>query len=629
MDLIYMNSNFVDIGILQNYSLDLAYGRDENDFVLEMPLDSPRCEAGDYIYMDGTEYGGIIDTIGADTNAGKLIYKGRSWFGILNSKVLTPFSYSRTVDGKKVVRYDSYLNVYGDANEILDTILIRIGLTRVFSASTEESGIEINNYNFRFEKAFDGIFEMLSEYNARLNILCQGGKPILSVVPIMNYSTSEGFESDIVHMKVEQTFHLVNHLICLGSGELQNRHIINLYTDENGGIQPYLYDMTRPPIKDSDYILNNDYSTMKSENEIAEVYDYPSVETVENFELLESEPSDWSSGYFNYYKKSNGEYEQIEKNMEEDYQLTTSQPSNWNSSYDGFFTRYWSWNDGGWVYEPVEGDETETYVEVTSIPRSWESLYMNYYYKDGNTYKPFEQVESFVRQNSQPSDWSTSYSNYYTTDGVSYSSVSGVTKYRYKVQTTKPSDWSTNWGNYYGAVKEGNATRYVILRNHPSYVYYKKAPTWKKNTFYIRESYQVAPTFSSLGQVYRLTSSPPTWGSKTAYAKTITYSKQWHANTFWQKVSDKDAGLDFRPNVYYRLVYDHYANLVAGGIERLTELANADTLDVTIDETGEEYSIGDIISATEQVTGVSTAQRIVKKIVKVERDVLTVRHEVS
>ena len=61
MDLIYTNASGEDVGVLQGFTLDLAYGSDENDFQLEVSIDNQAIEAGAYIYIDGTEYGGIVD----------------------------------------------------------------------------------------------------------------------------------------------------------------------------------------------------------------------------------------------------------------------------------------------------------------------------------------------------------------------------------------------------------------------------------------------------------------------------------------------------------------------------------------------------------------------------------------
>lgn len=61
MDLIYTNADLVDQGVLQDCVLDLAFGTDENDFELEVPADGVTLEAGALLYMEGTEYGGMVD----------------------------------------------------------------------------------------------------------------------------------------------------------------------------------------------------------------------------------------------------------------------------------------------------------------------------------------------------------------------------------------------------------------------------------------------------------------------------------------------------------------------------------------------------------------------------------------
>ena len=90
MDLIYATAARVDVGVLQGYELDLAYGESENDFELKTSLDNHVCREGYILYVEGTEYGGIIDSIAPNTRSNTLSYKGRTWHGILNSKVICP-----------------------------------------------------------------------------------------------------------------------------------------------------------------------------------------------------------------------------------------------------------------------------------------------------------------------------------------------------------------------------------------------------------------------------------------------------------------------------------------------------------------------------------------------------------
>ena len=77
-----------DIGVMQNFTLDLAYGEDENNFELTTVTENNVCQSGYYIYAEGTDYGGIIDGIEVKTNSGLLCYKGRTWHGILESKII-------------------------------------------------------------------------------------------------------------------------------------------------------------------------------------------------------------------------------------------------------------------------------------------------------------------------------------------------------------------------------------------------------------------------------------------------------------------------------------------------------------------------------------------------------------
>ena len=78
--------------------LDVAFGRDENDFLCTIAIEDHCCVPQDRIYMkdsvDGknkwTDIGGIIDQIKLNTGSGDVMYSGRTWHGILEGKVLCP-----------------------------------------------------------------------------------------------------------------------------------------------------------------------------------------------------------------------------------------------------------------------------------------------------------------------------------------------------------------------------------------------------------------------------------------------------------------------------------------------------------------------------------------------------------
>lgn len=85
-----MNQEKEDVGVLSNFKFDLAYGYDENDFELSVNTNNHKCNAGFIIYIENTEYGGIIRRIRVKTATDELIYCGDTWHGILEKKVIVP-----------------------------------------------------------------------------------------------------------------------------------------------------------------------------------------------------------------------------------------------------------------------------------------------------------------------------------------------------------------------------------------------------------------------------------------------------------------------------------------------------------------------------------------------------------
>ena len=79
MDLIYQDKEKTDLGVMKNYEMDLAFGKDENNFELSVDLDEHCLQEGYILYMEGTEYGGIVDKIKASNVDDMVTYSGRTW----------------------------------------------------------------------------------------------------------------------------------------------------------------------------------------------------------------------------------------------------------------------------------------------------------------------------------------------------------------------------------------------------------------------------------------------------------------------------------------------------------------------------------------------------------------------
>lgn len=205
MDLIYTDTEKQDVGVLHDFSFDLAFGSDENDFELTVSQQNHVADAGCYIYIQGTEYGGLIDAVTSDSGSQEVTYSGRSWHGLLNSKILEPDAGQR------------YLIVSGDANTILSGLITRMEFSSVFTVSAAAAGITLENYKFdRYIPAYNGILKMLASVDAKLRILHDGTNVVLSAVPINDY-TQDGIDNDQTTLTVKKTKNKVNHLLCLGS----------------------------------------------------------------------------------------------------------------------------------------------------------------------------------------------------------------------------------------------------------------------------------------------------------------------------------------------------------------------------------------------------------------------------
>lgn len=598
MDLIYTDKNRKDIDVLSDYELDEAFGKSENNFSLKISLSEHCMEPGCVIYAENTEYGGIIDTLNPNTKDSTLTYKGRTWHGILNSKVLEPDA------------GEDYLILSGEANSVLKEIITRLKLNDVFSVSEEDSGIEIIHYQCsRYPCAYDEIRKMLYEFMGKLTINCRMQSVLLSVSPLYDYSADEEWDASQLDFAIEKNYHPVNHLICLGSGDLKDRYVIHLFTDENGGIQPYsFYDN---PYQDADYILDKRNQILKEQEEVVEVYDYGNAQDTVNYVLLTSKPQNWQNVYTNFFIAKDDKFEQLTKTVEQTYEVLASQPSDWGERYASYFKK------NGSDYANVDGVVQESYVKMSKKPVDWDKNYANYYV--------------------------------YFSDGLisEYQGVSGVSKDRYRLQTQQPSDWSVTFSDYFKKVnvykffydeykkdKSGTWVKARVVKDSQVQneisdkhalifmekvsvgIEYKalekKAPKWKKNTFYTKVSKQYPPKWKS-GYYYR--------------RKEETVAPEFKAESFYQEHSGEVIP-SWKPNSYYIERTDHFADLVKNGIEKLKNYYNDEKITTSLDASI-SYDVGDVIGSREQVTGVQAAQPITKKILKITSDGNTVSYEIG
>jgi hypothetical protein len=253
MDLIYMDSQRKDVGVLQRFELDLAFGVDENNFECAVSRDDHCCNPGFYFYIEGTEYGGIIDGIESKNTTQEVVYTGRTWHGILDSKILEPDPGA------------DYLICNGEANAVLGSLISRISFTDLFAASSDNSGLTISNYKMnRYISGYEGITKMLKSVGGKLLLRVQDdGRVLLSAAKIKDYSDDELDTDQQIDLDVKQVKNKVNHLICLGQGELANRTVIHLYADASGNVS-----QTQTFSGMDEYVATFDYSNAEDEAEL-------------------------------------------------------------------------------------------------------------------------------------------------------------------------------------------------------------------------------------------------------------------------------------------------------------------------------------------------------------------------
>ena len=222
MVLVVYDAKLGNVRELQDFSLDMAFGSDENAFELTCAADlAPR--EGQFAYIDATEYGGVVDETSYEAGrdaTGTVTCKGRTWHGVLAGKRLLPDSGS------------GYLSVSGKAGEVLASLIDRVGLSALFSAAADDSQVA---YTFeRFCDGYSGLRALAKANGRKVAMRRRGGKVELSLPPVVDYASK--VDSDLLDFTLTSVHRCVNHLVCAGTGELENRAVVHFYADAAGNV---------------------------------------------------------------------------------------------------------------------------------------------------------------------------------------------------------------------------------------------------------------------------------------------------------------------------------------------------------------------------------------------------------
>ena len=222
MVLVVADTKLGNVREIEDFTLDVAFGADENALTLTVEEKSAPA-AGQLVYIDATEYGGVIDQVkrGSGRGAtGTVECKGRTWHGILAGRRLSPDSGS------------GYLTVNGKAGDVLTSLIARMGLESLFKAASDDSTV---SYTFeRFCDGYSGLMALAKANGRKLSMRRMDGYIELSMPPIVDYANK--VDSDLLDFTITSVHRCVNHLLCAGTGQLANRAIVHFYSDENGNV---------------------------------------------------------------------------------------------------------------------------------------------------------------------------------------------------------------------------------------------------------------------------------------------------------------------------------------------------------------------------------------------------------
>ena len=165
------------------------------------------------------------------TRTREVVWRGPTWRGLLAQKIVEP------PEG------EDHLVVSGDLNDVLRELIgDRFG--GLFSVPEIETGVSVTGWQVdRYVTLYDAIKKLLDSKGYRLQISyvepegLEYGYVTVQAVPVVDYSEDLEYSREgKVEFSIRDYRGGVNHLICAGKGQNEERVILHLYVQEDGSI---------------------------------------------------------------------------------------------------------------------------------------------------------------------------------------------------------------------------------------------------------------------------------------------------------------------------------------------------------------------------------------------------------
>lgn len=227
VSIIVANANGEEVRDLLFREYDFEIGDDENSYLITCNSSEwETIEDGSRVYIPQTEYGGLFKRLEVDTKKGTVSAGGYTWRGMLQNKIIIPPT------------GQDYATDSGEINSIIGA-RVSAAFPNLFVGSSTPTGVTVNYRYNRYVSLYDGLKAMLKSvgYKMQISYDQETAKVVVEAVPIVDYSNRIEYSSD---MNADYTMNMeatgINHLICLGQGELKDRVVVHLYVDANGNI---------------------------------------------------------------------------------------------------------------------------------------------------------------------------------------------------------------------------------------------------------------------------------------------------------------------------------------------------------------------------------------------------------
>ena len=458
-DLVYTDPDLNDIGILEEYSVDLDINGEKT---FELECDSFVMDKGSIWYVEDTEFGGIVDGYETNSNEQDVKYSGRSWRGILNNKIVfngDEVAIQDPNDNDDSILVTRQFNFNGYVKDIFNDLIKEYKLDSFFVCEdcvlSEEdylNGMDYASSNPIEEHESttvlneDGSYSSeddesyASEYDGPITI-GSGGVSVYSImdtIAVRNnlclvlryeqrdrrvhiYPVSSNDYTDMMTYNRDNTnvfetkvdWNIPNHLIIIGEQSVDKykiNKIIHLFLNKDYQLMPYTYEPNPNERIDDNYILDTSQQVIDGIHEKVDVITTTFSTVPRYFVLSESTaPEDWNEHFSSYYTYTP---EQIDETTGELIEGS---------------------------YQPVTGNENERYQLVTEKPANWDTTFNQYYeYQEDNW-------DAFT------GEWSPSYTAISETEEVDYD----ATKATKVTSDEAPSNWKDRWNDYCKLVYNG------------------------------------------------------------------------------------------------------------------------------------------------------------------------------